>query len=160
MLNKYLETKRAKGRNTACHVLLSKLMQSSQEDVPDWDNVRNILVWPKSSFGFFRKMLWKNLKELYGQPNISFFKKSVLVFCGIMLYFFLTFYFVLGYSQLTNNVMILSDELQRDSAIHIYGSTFPQTPLPCRLPRNTEQSSLCCTVGHFRLSMLNIAVST
>ena len=42
MLNKYLVTKRAKGRNTPRHVLLSKLTCSAQEDVPARDNVRNI----------------------------------------------------------------------------------------------------------------------
>ena len=28
---------------------------------------RVIFSWPKSSFGFFHKMLWKNLNELFGQ---------------------------------------------------------------------------------------------
>ena len=34
--------------------------------------------------------------------------------------FFLTFYFVLGYGQLTYNVVIVLGEHQRDSAIHIH----------------------------------------
>ena len=34
-----------------------------------------------------------------------------------------------------NNVVIVSSEQQRDSAIHIYVSILPQTPLPSRLPR-------------------------
>ena len=46
-----------------------------------------------------------------------------------------------------NNVVIVSGEQQRDSAIHIHVFVLPQTPLPSRLPHNTEQSSLCCTVG-------------
>ena len=29
-----------------------------------------ILGWPKSSFGFFRTIVWKNPNELFGQPNI------------------------------------------------------------------------------------------
>ena len=29
-----------------------------------------VLGWPKSSFGFFRNILWKNPIELFGQPNI------------------------------------------------------------------------------------------
>jgi len=29
-----------------------------------------MLDWPRSSFGFFRKILWKSPKELLGQPNI------------------------------------------------------------------------------------------
>ena len=28
-------------------------------------------VWPKSSFRFFRKMLWENLNELFGQPSVT-----------------------------------------------------------------------------------------
>ena len=30
-----------------------------------------LLGWPKSSFGFFCKMLWKNRNEPFGQPNIK-----------------------------------------------------------------------------------------
>ena len=40
-------------------------------------------------------------------------------------HFFLTFNFVLGYSHLTNNAMIVSDEQQRGSAIHIHVSILP-----------------------------------
>ena len=61
---------------------------------------------------------------------------------------FLTFYFVLGYSLLTNNIVIVLSEQQRNSAIHIHVSVLPQVPLPARLPQNIEQSSMCYTVGH------------
>ena len=30
-----------------------------------------ILGWPKNSFGFFCKILWKNLSELFDQVNVS-----------------------------------------------------------------------------------------
>ena len=60
--------------------------------------------------------------------------------------------------QPVNNVVIVSGGQQRDSAIHIHVSILLQTPLPSRLPQNTEQSSLCCTVGPCWLSILNIAV--
>ena len=30
----------------------------------------HVLGWPKSSFGFFHKMVQKNLNKLFGQPNI------------------------------------------------------------------------------------------
>ena len=73
--------------------------------------------------------------------------------------FFLTFYFVLGYSRLTNNVMIVLGGLWRDSVIHIHVSIL-QTPLPSRLPHNIEQGSLCYTVGPYWQSILNIAVCT
>ena len=73
---------------------------------------------------------------------------------------FLTFYFVLGYSQITSNAVIVSGEQQRDSDIHVYVSLSPQTPLPSSLAHNTEQSSMRYTVGPCRLSILNIAVCT
>ena len=28
-----------------------------------------VLGWPKSLFGFFSNILWKNTNELFGQPN-------------------------------------------------------------------------------------------
>ena len=36
----------------------------------------NYWVGPKISFGIFRKMLWKNPNELWGQPNIIFKTKT------------------------------------------------------------------------------------
>ena len=56
--------------------------------------------------------------------------------------------------------MIIPGGEQRDSAIHIHVSVFLQTPLPSRLPHDTEQSSLCYTVGPCWLSILNTAVCT
>ena len=37
-----------------------------------------ILGWPKRSFEFFYNILWKNLNELFGQPNnmIIYISKS------------------------------------------------------------------------------------
>lgn len=29
-----------------------------------------VLRWPKGSFKFFQELVWKNLIELLGQPNI------------------------------------------------------------------------------------------
>ena len=57
-----------------------------------------------------------------------------------------------------NNVVTISGEQWRDSAIHIHVSILSQTSLPSRLPHNIEQSSLCYTVGPCWLSILNIAV--
>ena len=56
--------------------------------------------------------------------------------------------------------MIVSGGHQTDSAMRINLSIFLQTALPPRLPPNTEQSSLCYTVGPSWLSILNIAVCT
>ena len=66
--------------------------------------------------------------------------------------------FVLVYGQLTNNVVIVSGEQQRDSAMHIHVSILLQPPLPPRLPHNTEQSSLSYTVGPCWLFILNVTV--
>ena len=56
--------------------------------------------------------------------------------------------------------MIVSGGQQRDSAIYIHVSILPQTPQPSRIPQNTEQSSLCYTVGPHWLFILNTAVCT
>ena len=63
------------------------------------------------------------------------------------------FMFILECRQL-----IVSGGQQRDSAIQIHVSIFPQTPLPSRMPHNVEQSSPCHTVVHCWLSILNTAV--
>ena len=76
---------------------------------------------------------------------------------GKDLFFFLTFYFVLGDSQLTSKLIVLREQ-RRESAIHIHMSILPQSPLPSRLPHTIEQSSLCSTVGPSWLSILNRAV--
>ena len=67
-------------------------------------------------------------------------------------------YFVLGYPQFTNNVVIVPGGQQRDSAIHTHVSVLFQTPLPSRLPHNIEQSSMCYTIDPSSLSILKIAI--
>ena len=56
--------------------------------------------------------------------------------------------------------MIISGGQQSDPAIHTHVSILPQTPLPSRLPHNTEQSFMCYTGGPCWLSVLNIAMCT
>ena len=74
-------------------------------------------------------LLWLNFcQSSFHKMSLLFLKK--------------TFNFVLGYSWLMNNVVIVSGEQQKDSAIHTHASILPQTPRPSRLSRNTEQSSL------------------
>ena len=130
-------------------------------------------VWPRLGFltawrpqeaemlqegcGLCKRGLGMNVNFYGGASQMSYgshFKGSLLVqslkltshqgqreldplFC-----FVLTFYSILEYSRLTT-----SGVQQRDSAIHIHVSVLPQTPLPCRLPWNIEQSSLCYKVG-------------
>ena len=63
------------------------------------------------------------------------------------------------YQSISNwQCWVISGEQWRDSAIYTHVSILPQTPLPSRLPHNTEQSSLCCAVGPCWLSILNTAV--
>ena len=55
--------------------------------------------------------------------------------------------------------MTVSAGQQKDSVVHIHVFVLPQTPLPSRLPRNSEQSFLCYTVGPCWLSTLNTALA-
>ena len=86
------------------------------------------------------------------------------------IFIFFNFLFCIGVWPI-NNVVIVSDELQRDSAmypcIHTYScihvwdshvSILPRSPLPSRLPHNFERSFLCYTVGFWWESILNTAV--
>ena len=43
-----------------------------------------VLGWPKVSFGFFCNILWKNLNELFGQPN-TWLSYSKFSFSGKLL---------------------------------------------------------------------------
>ena len=54
--------------------------------------------------------------------------------------FFKNFLFCVGVQPIYN-VVLVSGEQRRDSAVHINVSILPQTSLPSRLPRNIEQSS-------------------
>ena len=90
-------------------------------------------------------LIWTDISSLLIGWTLFFWmislwnKKKINWLTG---FFFLTFYFVLWYSKGT----------------HV--SILPQTPLPFRLPHNTEQSSMCYTVDSRWLSILNIAVHT
>ena len=68
--------------------------------------------------------------------------------------------FILSWGIAINDVVVVSGEQQRDSARHVHAFILLQTPLPFRLAHNTEQSSLCYTVGSCWLSILNIAACT
>ena len=75
------------------------------------------------------------------------------------LFLFFNFLFYTGVQPI-NNVVIISDAWQRDSAVRVHVSVLLQTLLTSRLPYNIDQSSLCYTVGSCWLSILNIAVCT
>ena len=74
-------------------------------------------------------------------------------------FLFLNYLFYIGVEPINNVVIVLGGQ-QRDSAIHIHVSILPKAPFPPRLPHNIEQSSLCYTVGHCWLSILNTAMNT
>ena len=57
-----------------------------------------------------------------------------------------------------NKVVIVHGEQWRDSVIYIHVSILPPTPIPSRLPHNTEQRSLCYPVDACWLSILNSSV--
>ena len=73
--------------------------------------------------------------------------------------FFFFYFFFIGV-QLINNVVIVSGEQGRDSAIQIHVSILPQSPLPSWLPGNSEQSSLCGTTGPCWWPISKIATCT
>ena len=56
--------------------------------------------------------------------------------------------------------MLVSGIQKGDSVIHIWVSITFQILFPFKLLQNTEQSSLCYTVGPCLLSILNIAECT
>ena len=77
-------------------------------------------------------------------------------YCLLRLFFSpqpLTFLFCVGV-ELMNNIVVVSGEQRRDSAIHTHVSILPQTPVLSRLPHNIEQSSTCYMVGPYWLSIL------
>jgi len=57
---------------------------------------------------------------------------------------------------LVNHVVLVSDVQHSDSVIHLHKSILFQILFPFRLLHNFEQNSLCCTVGPYWLSILNI----
>ena len=50
---------------------------------------KEILCWPKCSFGFLYKMLWKNPNELFGQPNKRYTnwkgRGKIVIICNDMI---------------------------------------------------------------------------
>ena len=89
--------------------------------------------------------------------------------CFVLVWFFIViffnFYFLTPKTFCTgvqpiSNVVIVSGEQGRDSAIDIHVSILPQTLLLSRLAHNVKKSSMCCTIGFCWLSILNIAVCT
>ena len=86
-------------------------------------------------------------------------KVHILIFETCDCVTFLTFSFILAYNQLT--MLWWFQGHSRATQLYKYMCPFsPKLPSPLRLPHNTEQSSLCYTVGPCWLSILNMAVCT
>ena len=102
-------------------------------------------IYPVPLIIYVPLFLWPNLSLWFRPCHILFFYLFFLYYSLIIIhYFFLkTFYFVLGCSWLTTNVVIDSGEQWRDSVIHINVFLLLQAPIPSRLPHNTEQSFMC-----------------
>ena len=92
---------------------------------------------------------------IYMYINVSIVSCLLYPFFKGNMYFF-NFYFILE----INNVVLVSGVQQSDSVIHIHVSILFQILFPFRLLQNIEQSSLCYTVGHCWLYVLNIDVCT
>ena len=98
-------------------------------------------------FGCFGSLLWQELAFFFYLDFHDFFFQTV------------NFSFCIGVEPI-NNVVEVSPEKQRDSAVHIHVSILPQTPLPSRLAHNIEQSSLCYIVDPCWLSIVSMVVRT
>ena len=90
------------------------------------------------------------------------YNRSLLVILYLNLKKKTTFYFLLGYSRLAKNVVIVSDEQRRDSAMsYIYMCPFYPHKLSsqpyCHI---TLSSFMYYTAGSCWLSILNIAACT
>ena len=68
--------------------------------------------------------------------------------------------FISHRSKWVDHVVLISHVQQSDSVSHIHASILFQILFPLKLLQNTEQSSLCYTIGPPWLSVLNIAVCT
>ena len=84
------------------------------------------------------------LKIIYLTPILSFFNIKLLLYIGVA------------------PINSVSGGLQRDSAIHIHVSIFPQTPLPSRLSHNIKQFpalySRSLLVIHFKYSTVYLSL--
>ena len=72
---------------------------------------------------------------MYEVPT-SLYPTDIQLYLHHLFYFF-NFLFFIGV-WLINNVVIVSSEQPRDSAVHTHVSILPPNPLPSRLPHSTE----------------------
>ena len=82
----------------------------------------------------------RNLPEIHALVQIAPHYGTPRMLLNVFILFFNT-KSILYWGITNNNVVVVSDEQQSDSAIHIHVLIIPQIPLPSRLAHNIEQSS-------------------
>ena len=109
--------------------------------------VESIFLIKDSERGSSLRFKWHRLSVDF-TVSILFWNKCVFIYCifrkisrcSIIIGSFfqtLNFLFCIGGIAI-NNVVVVSDEQLKDSAIHIHVSFLPQIPIPSRLPHNIE----------------------
>ena len=105
------------------------------------------VLFPKASVHINDSLFWLEIAKLAvcrttdSKPQVNLTQENK--------FFFLNFLFCIGV-LLMNNAVIVSDEQQRDSAIHIHVSILPQTLLPSRLPHKHSHSCLNIQIFEFK----------
>ena len=136
------------GKNTGvgCHFLLQCMKVKSESEVtqshPTLCDPMDCSLPGSAVHGIFqaRVLEWVAIafSDLIFTPRLFLFL--------LFIYLILIKLFILYWTMANKNIVIVSGEQRRDSAIHIHVSIPHQTPLPSRVPHNIEQSSLCYTV--------------
>ena len=72
--------------------------------------------WPKGSFGFFHKMLWKNSNEPFGQPDTNMLYIHIHMYMYLHPDFKQTFHLILPHCFFLN---LLPNPVRRSLSVHI-----------------------------------------
>ena len=136
------------GKNTGvgCHFLLQCMKVKSESEVtqshPTLCDPMDCSLPGSAVHGIFQARVLEWVAIAFS--NLIFTPRLFLFL--LFIYLILIKLFILYWTMANKNIVIVSGEQRRDSAIHIDVSIPHQTPLPSRVPHNIEQSSLCYTV--------------
>ena len=136
------------GKNTGvgCHFLLQCMKVKSESEVtqshPTLCDPMDCSLPGSAVHGIFQARVLEWVAIAFS--NLIFTPRLFLFL--LFIYLILIKLFILYWTMANKNIVIVSGEQRRDSAIHIHVSIPHQTPLPSRVPHNIEQSSLCYTV--------------
>ena len=148
------------GKNTGvgCHFLLQCMKVKSESEVtqshPTLCDPMDCSLPGSAVHGIFQARVLEWVAIAFS--NLIFTPRLFLFL--LFIYLILIKLFILYWTMANKNIVIVSGEQRRDSAIHIHVSIPHQTPLPSRVPHNIEQSSLCYTVDPCWWPILNTAV--